>query len=137
MRNEHALPASAASTRATANAERGAATLGTVASVGALFSAAACCVLPLALGALGLGVGGLAAVVPFHWPLTVAALVAVAAGWLLYVRKKRACARDTTCTAAPPTRATFAMLCVASVAVSISAVWSYLEAPLMRVLGGA
>lgn len=137
MRSEHALPAAAPSDRVTTNADRGAATLGTVASVGALFSAAACCVLPLALGALGMGAGGLAAVVPFHWPLTIVAIIAVGSGWLLYARKKRACVRDATCTAAPPTRATFAMLCVASVAVSISAVWTYLEAPLMRLLGGA
>lgn len=136
MHNEGALPATA-SAGATANADRSVATLGTVASVGALFSAAACCVLPLALGALGLGAGGLATIVPFHWPLTIAAIVAVAAGWLLYVRKKRACAGDAACTAAPPRRATFIMLCVASVAVSISALWRYIEAPLMRLLGGA
>lgn len=136
MHNERALPATA-SAGAPANADRNVATLGTVASAGALFSAAACCVLPLALGAFGVGAGGLAAVVPFHWPLTIAAIVAIAAGWLLYVRKKRACAGDATCAAAPPRPATFIMLCVASVAVGISALWSYIEAPLMRLLGGA
>ena len=64
--------------------DRGVAALGRAASFGALFSAAACCVLPLALGAIGLGAGGLATIVPFHWPLTIAASVAVAVGWLLF-----------------------------------------------------
>lgn len=113
------------------------AALGAAASVGALFSAAACCVLPLALGAVGLGAGGLAVVVPFHWPLTIAALVAVAAAWLLYLRKKRACARDSGCTTVPPSRATFVMLCLSTIFVTLSAFWSFIEAPLMRLLGGA
>lgn len=116
-------------------AEQGAAALGTAASFGALFSAAACCVLPLALGALGVGAGGLAAVVPYHWPLTMFAIAAVATAWLLYLRKRRACARDARC--ATPTRATFVMLCVSTILVAISAGWSFIEAPLMRLLGGA
>lgn len=117
--------------------DRGVAALGTVASFGALFSAAACCVLPLAFGAMGIGAGGLAAFVPFHWPLTIAAVLAVAAGWFFYARKRRACARDTSCTVAPPARATFLMLCLATAFVTISALWSFIEAPLMRLLGGA
>lgn len=120
---------------ASGGADRGVAVLGTAASLGALFSAAACCVLPLALGAIGLGAGGLAAVVPLRWPLTIAAIAAVAAGWLLHVRKKRACARDASCTA--PSRATFAMLCLATAFVTISALWSFVETPLMKLLGGA
>lgn len=118
-------------------ADRGIAALGTAASFGALFSAAACCVLPLALAAMGVSAGGLAVVVPFHWPLTLAAMVAVATAWLLYLRKQRACARDASCATAPPTRATFIMLCIATVFVTISALWSFIEAPLMRLLGGA
>lgn len=117
--------------------DRGVAALGTVASFGALFSAAACCVLPLALGAIGVGAGGLAIFVPFRWPLTFAAVLAVAAGWFFYMRKRRACARDASCTVAPPTRDTFLMLCLATVFVTISALWSFIEAPLTRLLGGA
>lgn len=115
----------------------GIAAAGTVASFAALFSAAACCVLPLALGAVGLGAGGLAAFVPFHWPLTIAAIVAVAAAWLYYLRRRRACIRDESCTKAAPTRATFVMLCVSTTFVTISASWSFVETPLMRLLGGA
>lgn len=117
--------------------ENGAAGLGVLASFGALFSATACCVLPLALGSLGIGAGGLAAVVPFHWPLTIAALAAVAAGWFLYLRKRQACATDRECTVATPSRATFVLLCLATSFVTISALWGYIEQPLMQALGGA
>lgn len=117
--------------------ERGVAAVSTLGGFTALFSAAACCVLPLAFAALGLGAGGLAAFVPYHWPLTIASGVAVAIGWALYVRKRRACSRDAGCTVAPP-RATFVMLSVATVFVALSALWpSYFEGPLMRLLGGA
>lgn len=122
---------------ATTRTGSGVAAAGTVASFAALFSAAACCVLPLALGAVGLGAGGLAAFVPFHWPLTIVAVVAVAAAWLLYLRRKRACARDPNCTMARPSRATFLMLCLSTTFVAISAFWSFVETPLMRLLGGA
>ena len=118
-------------------ADRGAAALGTAASFGALLSAAACCVLPLALAAVGLGAGGLVTLVPFHWPLTILALVAVATAWLLYARRKRACASGPGCAAAPPSRATFLMLCLSTVFVALSAFWGFIEAPLMRLLGSA
>ena len=122
--------------RRLSDADRGVTSLGALASIGALFSATACCILPLALGAVGVGAGGLAAVVPFHWPLTIAAMVAVAVGWFLYARKRRACAAAA-CTVSPPARATFAMLCVATVIVGISSIWGFIEQPLMRMLGGA
>ena len=118
--------------------ERPVAAVGVAASAAALLSAAACCVLPLALAAAGIGAGGLAAIVPFKWPLTVLAAVTVAGGWLLYARKRRACAAEPGCTAGPPTRLTFAVLCLASALVVLSAIWSaVLEAPLTRLLGGA
>lgn len=110
--------------------------MGTLASMGALFSAAACCILPLALAAIGVSSAGLSSVVPFHWPLTIAAIAAVAAGWFFYLRKRNACVRDATCTTAPPTKSTFVLLCVATGFVTISAGWPFIEAPLMRALGG-
>jgi mercuric ion transport protein len=111
--------------------------VGTLASIAALFSAAACCVLPLGLAALGIGAGGLAAFVPFRWPLTIGAAVAVAVGWGLYARKRRACAADASCTTAPPAKATVVMLSIASLSVALSALWGFIEQPLMRALGGA
>lgn len=118
--------------------DAGLAVLGTAGGVTALFSAAACCVLPLVFAALGLGAGGLAAFVPYHWPLTIASAVAVAVGWLLYVRKRRACAEGAECASAPPRRATLMLLSIATAAVALSAVWpGFIEQPLMRLLGGA
>ena len=138
MRTEHTLPRTAPDgPRKDADADRGVATLGTLASVGALFSAAACCILPLGLAAIGVSSAGLSSVVPFHWPLTIAALVAVAAGWIFYFRKRQACVRDATCTTAPPAKSTFVLLCVATVFVTVSTCWGFIEAPLMRALGGA
>lgn len=113
------------------------AVLGTISGFSALLSAAACCVLPLAFAAAGLGAGGLAIFVPFHWPLTIAAAFAVAAGWALYLRKRRACARDPSCPTAPG-RATLVMLTLATAFVALSAIWTVaLEQPLMRLLEGA
>lgn len=119
------------------NADRGVAALGTMASLAALFSAAACCILPLGLAAIGVGSAGLSSFVPFHWPLTIAAIVAVAAGWIVHLRKRQACARDATCMTPPPAKSTFILLSVATVFVTISACWGFIEAPLMRMLGGA
>lgn len=120
-----------------AGAEGPVAAIGTAAGIGALFSAAACCVLPLAFALAGLGVGGLAAAAAFHWPLTIAAAVTVAAGWALYGRKRRACATDRGCAAAPG-RTTLAMLWAASLMVALSALWpAYLERPLTALLTAA
>ena len=137
LRTEHALSQTAADgPRKAANVGRGVATLGALASVGALFSAAACCILPLGLAAIGVSSAGLSSLVPFHWPLTITAIVAVAAGWIFYLRKRQACVRDATCTTVPPARSTFALLCIATVFVAVSTCWSFIEAPLMHVLGG-
>ena len=121
---------------ARAHPDRGVAALGTLASIGALFSAAACCVLPIALAAIGVGSAGLSSVVPFHWPLTIAAIIVVAIGWLFHLRKRRACIRDAACTTVPPTGSTFILLCVATLFVVVSACWPYIEGPLMAALGG-
>lgn len=116
--------------------ERGIAVAGTLGGAAALLSAAACCVLPLALAAVGLGVGGLAGLVPYHWPLTVGAASPVAVGWGLYVRRRRACARGADCR--PPSRAAPAMLAAATMFILLSALWPIiLERPLMQLLTGA
>lgn len=111
--------------------ERPVAAVGAAAGFAALVSAAACCVLPAAFAVAGLGAGGLAAVVPYHWPLTIASGVAVAAGWALYVRKRRECGADAACAVAPPARTTVLMLSFATAFVLLSAAWkAWLEAPL-------
>ena len=117
--------------------ETGVAALGTVASFTALFSAAACCVLPLALAGIGIGAGGLAAFVPYRWPLTIAAFIVVMGGWALHWRTRRACFEDASCAVAAPSKSTVIMLAVATVIVALSALWGFVEQPLMRALGGA
>lgn len=109
--------------------ERPVAVVGAAAGFAALFSAAACCVLPVLFALAGFGAGGLAFVVPYHWPLTIAAAVAIAIGWALYARKRRSCARDSSCAA--PARSTLVLLGLATAFLLLSAVWkALLEAPL-------
>lgn len=118
--------------------ERGVAAGGVAASAGALFSAGACCVLPLVFAAAGVGTGALGALVPYHWPLTIASAVVIATGWLLYWRRRRACAAGADCAGNPPGRATAVMLSLATVFVAMSALWPrWFEQPLVRLLSGA
>jgi mercuric ion transport protein len=69
--------------------------------------------------------------------MTIIASVLSIAGWMLYLRKHRACSADADCAVPAPGRATLAMLVGATVIVVISALWGFIEQPLMRVLGGA
>ena len=118
--------------------EKKVAAAGALASFAALFSAAACCVLPLALAAVGLGAGSLAVFVPYHWPLTIAALVIVPAGWMLYLRKARVCASAARgCATSGRSPATLVMLRLATLAVAFSVMWGFIEQPLIRAFGGA
>ena len=105
-------------------ASKGATGLGLVSSLGAMTSAAACCVLPLVLSTGGIGAAGLAPLVPLHWPLTLIAAVAVLAAWTLFLRRRRA----------PRARATFILLSIATAFTLVSACWSLLETPLMGLL---
>ncbi len=118
--------------------EGGVAAVGTAAGAGALFSAGACCVLPLVFAAAGVGTGALGAVVPYHWPLTIASAVVIAVGWLLHWRRRRACAAGAECAGNPPSRATFVLLALATLFVAMSALWPrFFEQPLVRLLSGA
>lgn len=114
--------------------ETGVAALGTVAALTALFSAAACCILPLALAGLGIGAGGLSAFVPYRWPLTLLALIVTAAGWALYFRKRRRCEGDAACAAPGASKTPLIMLVVSTSIVAICLLWGLIEQPLMRML---
>ena len=116
--------------------DRGVAGVGMLASAGALLSAAACCVLPLVLVAVGLGAGGLPWFVPYHLPLTIAAFLIVAFGWFLHVRQLRICSADG---CEKPARSSVARLTllIATAMIVLSALWGFIEQPLMRALGGA
>ena len=112
-------------------AERPVAAVSVAAGFTALFSAAACCVLPAALTLAGVGAGGFAFVVPYHRPLTIASGVAAAVGWALYFRRRRACASDPKCAVNAPSSATFLLLSAASLLILLSVAWkAFFEAPL-------
>lgn len=103
-----------------------------VSSLGGLTAGAACCVLPVALGAIGISASALSPLVPYHEPLSVMALVVVAAGWVLFLRRRRTCASGADC--APPSGSTLALLIMASLLVGLSALWPSIETPLMDVI---
>ncbi|MGH6783793.1 MAG: hypothetical protein ACREBP_04125 [Sphingomicrobium sp.] len=119
-----------------AGTERGVAAVGTVAGFSALFSSAACCILPFALAGAGLGAGWLANVVPYRWPLIGFAVVMLGAGWLFYFRRRRACAADPGCAAGASGRATLIMLSFATLVTLASVGVNLFEQPLLRALGG-
>lgn len=95
---------------------------GIFASSAALISAAACCVLPLVFVSLGIGASALSFLVPYHWPITIVAGAAIAAGWLLVLRNwsRGAVARST-----------MVVLTLATLLLALSVAWkTYFEAPL-------
>lgn len=113
--------------------DKGIAALGALTSLGAVFAAASCCVLPLTLGALGIGAGfssTFGVLTPLRWPLTIFATVATAGGWWFYLRRRRACSMAS-CAAAAPRRTTFITLAVSTVLVVFALSWGLFEAPLI------
>ncbi len=111
--------------------------LGALASFGAVFAAASCCVLPVALAALGVGAGlssTFAALMPLRWPLTALSILGLATGWWFYARRRRACALDRSCTMPLPSRATPIVLAIGTTLTVIALLWDRLEAPLMKAL---
>ncbi|HEX7852062.1 MAG TPA: hypothetical protein VF503_00010 [Sphingobium sp.] len=118
-------------------ADAGLSALGALASLGAVLAAASCCVLPLALAALGMGAGlssTFGALMPLRWPLTALSLVGLAAGWWGYARRRRACAVDQSCTMPLPSRVAPIALAIGTALTLIALVWDRLEAPLMKAL---
>jgi mercuric ion transport protein len=62
-------------------------------AVGAALAASSCCVLPLAVVALGLGSGAfMFTTMPYRPILFSLGLLGVGASWVLYARRRRACA---------------------------------------------
>lgn len=111
--------------------------LGAIASFGAVLAAASCCVLPLALAALGVGSGlssALAAFMPLRWPLTVLSIVGLASGWWIYARRRSACASDRPCSVRLPSKATPVVLAIGTAMTVVALLWDRLEAPLMKAL---
>ena len=104
---------------------------------GAQRSAAAGWVWPRALAALGVGAGlssTFAALMPLRWALTALSLVGLAAGWWAYVRRRRTCAADRSCTVTLPSRATPIMLTIGTTLTLTALIWDRIEAPLIKAL---
>ena len=109
--------------------------LGAIASFGAVLAAASCCVLPLALAALGVGAGlssTFAALMPLRWPLTALSVLGLAGGWWFYAQRRRACAADETCALPSPSPATPIALAVGTALTLVALMWDRFEAPLMK-----
>ena len=130
----HETLAASASPR---RADAGLSALGALASFGAVLAAASCCILPLALAALGVGAGlssSFTALMPLRWPLTVLSLLGLGAGWWAYARRRRACAADRSCTLPLPSSTTAIVLSIGTALALIALVWDRLEAPLIKAL---
>ena len=91
------------------------------ASALAVIAWAACCVLPIGLSVIGVTLAGTALLAGQRTWLTVAALVVLAVGWVMMLRRRRACALDATCV--PPSRGIVALLTVASVLACLALLW--------------
>ena len=113
-------------------ADSGLAVAGAAGGLGALTSAASCCILPLALAGAGVSASTLAPLVPLRLPLSLVALFAILAGWFFLYRRARACTVDPTCSR--PARSTPVMLTIASLFVLLSLAWPLFEAPLVSAL---
>jgi mercuric ion transport protein len=94
--------------------------------------ASSCCVLPILLVGMGLGSVGavliptLSALRPY---LLGAAVLAVAAAWILHLRRVRACAVDAACVTSSPARRAPLWLGLASVIVLLAIIWQPLIEP--------
>jgi mercuric ion transport protein len=110
--------------RDAASGDKGEAALGwtaVAASATAVFAWAACCVLPMALATVGLGLGATAWIAGQRTWLTLIALaVVVVGGWLTW-RRSRRCAVDTSCRA--PSRLTVGLLWAAGALLVLALVW--------------
>lgn len=99
------------------------ATAGLVTGTGAVFSAS-CCVLPLALGGLGVGASAFAvleAIADYRTPLLIASAILVAVAWCIYFGRRGAIG-------------TAVALFVATALVGTAAAWDHLERPLLKII---
>lgn len=113
----------------------GLASLAGVAGFGAVTSAAACCVLPVALASIGVGTGvagGFAPLASVRTPLLVISALMLAAAWFTWWRGRvPACSPSTVCaTSARPGRPV-AILVIATALVGLAGGFPLIEPSLM------
>ena len=101
------------------------------AAAGAVLAWAACCALPMSLALAGLGLGGLSWFAGQRTWITLAALGAIGAGWLLTWRRARIC-RASDC-AAPGQRGV-GLLTAATLLALVALAWQPFVEPLALAL---
>lgn len=113
------------------------AALGGIAGLGAV-AAASCCVLPLALAAVGAGgavFSGHELLIAYQPYILGGAVALVAGAWLVFFwRRRRAatCAVDGACARPRTSRRTAVALGLATLSVKLAAVWTFVEPVLLR-----
>ena len=116
---------------------RGTTLLSIITSLGSVLAACSCCILPMALAGLGVSAsfgGALSPLGPLRWPMMAFAAVAVAASWLVVVRRRHTCLcapRDTLIWLVSPR---MLPLIIATKFTALAAGWSFIEPILMKVL---
>lgn len=107
-------------------------------SVGAVFAACSCCILPMVLVGLGLSTTLSSFITPvgqFRWPLVAVSVLLVAVSWLMVIRKHRQdCDGRWVDTRRFLRSPETIMLLVASVLTLVAATWSAFEPALMRAM---
>lgn len=107
-----------------------------VAGLGAV-ATSSCCVLPLALSAVGLGgawLGELSALAVYKPYFLGAAGVALALGWIAAFQRRGACVDSHDCASRKPNRLIISTLGLSTLIVVIAAGWSFIEPTIMAVL---
>jgi mercuric ion transport protein len=111
------------------------AALGAIAGMGGL-AASSCCVLPLALAAMGAGsatLGGLEALALYRVHIIATAGVLLAGAWFTFWRRRAtACAIDGACAKPATSLRTTITLALATKVVILAVVWDYVEPLLAR-----
>lgn len=97
------------------------------AAAGAVFAWAACCVLPMALGLAGVGLGSLSWFAGQRTWITLVALAVIGLGWVLTWRRARMCRLDRGC--AVPSPLGVGLLAAASVLVLLALIWQPIIEP--------
>ncbi|MBT9470853.1 MAG: MFS transporter permease [Phenylobacterium sp.] len=97
------------------------------AAAGAVFAWAACCVLPMSLAMVGLGLGSLSWFAGQRTWITLAALGVIGVGWGLTWRRARMCRVDSACAA--PSRLGIGLLGAATVLVLLALIWQPVVEP--------
>lgn len=93
-----------------------------------VFAWAACCVLPMTLSVAGLSLAGTGLIAGQRTWMTGLAVLLLAGGWFLVIRKAGRCRVDTRC--APPSRLSMWLLSVASILTIAALLWEPIIEPI-------